>query len=131
VAVRAFKVSLLVLQAFWMLVVLPGHVRGMIALGGPGGSVADAPAAAGADDGPSCCAAGHGAFKPGDTPGSDRKDRCAVCYQAHGYAVPPVYDVDLVPTGLCELRRLIEPSKRHRLLCRPTYFANGPPASLV
>lgn len=130
VAARPFKITLLVLQAFWMLVILPGHVRGMIVMGERCATVQKAGPVAGSSAA-SCCAAEKKPFKPGDVPSQQRKERCAVCYQAHGYSLPPVYEFDLTPSGLCELRRLIEPSKLHQLLCRPTYFANGPPESLV
>ncbi|MDB5328188.1 MAG: hypothetical protein JWM57_3757 [Phycisphaerales bacterium] len=119
----AFKYSLLIFQTLWMLAILPGHVRGMVVVG------SDCASCSPASREPACCATKSKPLKPGETPSQERKERCAVCYQAHGYTVPPVYDFDLVPTGLCELRRLIEPSKRHQLLCAPTYFANGPPAT--
>lgn len=123
---RSFNITLLVLQAFWMLVVLPGHVRGMIVMGGD-----SSPGGAAAKHVPSCCAGEEKPYKPGDTPSPERQQRCAVCYQAHGYTLPTYFDFHLGLGGLCELRRLIEPSKLHRLLCRPTYFANGPPDVLA
>ena len=117
-----FNLCLLVLQIVWMVAILPGHVRGMIVVGG-GCADASGPTSTTA----SCCETKTKPAHPGDAPSPERQSRCAVCYQAHGYAVPPVYDFDLRPTGLCELCRLIEPSKRHQLLCDPVYFANGPP----
>lgn len=110
-----------------MLVVLPGHVRGQIVLGPDTCCSTETKT----DAESSCCSAEKKHTKHTETPSQERKDRCAVCYQAHGYTVPPVYDFDFLPTGLCELRRLIEPSKRHQLLCDPVYFANGPPAALA
>lgn len=122
------KITFVALQAFWMLAILPGHVRGMIVVGGDAracdAATKAAPNAAG------CCVAESGDSpkpSPANTPSPERQSRCAVCYQAHGYPLPPVFDINLAPSGLCELRRLIEPSKRHQLLCSPTYFANGPP----
>lgn len=104
-----------------MLVILPGHVRGMIVRGGDDACckpAVSAPADA------SCCPA---SLSEDGTPSPERQAKCAVCYQALGYAVPAVYDFDLAPTGRCELRRLIEATTLHQRLCRPTYFANGPP----
>lgn len=127
----SLKLAFVALQLVWMLAILPGHVRGMIVFGGE--QSLHTTGTNGNDSccvkvQPSCCDT-DSAPKPGQPPSQERKSRCAVCYQAHGYTLPPVFDIDLAPTGLLELRRLIEPTKLHRLLCRPTYFANGPPTA--
>ena len=127
---RALKLAFVATQVLWMLVILPGHVRGQFVLGnGPGNDscCATAPIRTAADAAEaSCCKPKHAA-KPDQDP--DRRSRCAVCFQAHGYTLPPVYDFDLAPTGLCALRKLIGPTRLHHQAVRPTYLANGPPAT--
>ena len=114
-----------------MLVILPGHVRGQITRGDDA-CCGPKPAVEATED--SCCkpkhdASKHGASAPSDDP--DRRARCAVCFQALGYDLPPVFDFDLAPTGLCRLRLLIGPTRLHHQAVRPTYLANGPPAPCV
>src|SRR3954471_16463047 len=85
---RTFTIILLLVEAMFFNVVIPGHARGMIELPG------SAP-------GPACCAAKHG--KPNQTPcDSKRAAHCAVCAFAARMTVPPVVDFVLPPSGFVE-----------------------------
>ncbi len=135
--VRKFvAIFLLVQQAVWLLVLLPGHQRGAMvvagserAVGGGGGGCCGE--AAGPVEAPSCHAPAH-ADGSGEQPAkesSDRTSRCAVCHVAVRMlaATPP----DFRPPAL-ELMDVLPPdapSERPSLQISPTYLACGPPAA--
>src|SRR5947209_6739700 len=100
---RPFCIALLLCQALWLNVVVPGHTRGAVSLPGarpcpdcfasPGYGTRPADAAG------TCCPHKHA---PGGPDG--RASHCAVCYFAAVLMVPPAVEWAPCPTGL--LRRL-------------------------
>lgn len=93
-----FRVAILLWFAGWLVVVMPGHTRGVVKL--PGAALAEAasccePAPAEA----SCCAAERattccgdvsgGAPKPGDAPIDDPAKHCAICFLKATLTEPP------------------------------------------
>jgi len=86
---RSFKLLLLAFMALWLGVIVPVHTRGQIKLAGA------APV-----EGHSCCAAGAKESSPKDSiPCSDRQ-ACAVCYFIATLDLPPVFELNVQPTGL-------------------------------
>lgn len=143
---RLVSIFLLVQQAVWLLVLLPGHQRGAMlvagweqptsASGGGGGCCAAKKPAAAAAKPASCHAdttAPAGDGQPdkdaSDRDGSDRAARCAVCHIAVRMTLPPVVDLTPPPLELLEVLPPSRPSERPSLQISPTYLACGPPAA--
>ena len=117
---RPIHLGLLLLQAFWLNVVLPGHQRGLVLLPGP------------ALQGGSHCAehqSSHCCTKKDKSDSSDRKARCAVCAFAARLTVPPA--PMLAPTPL-ELRPEVASGTLATLFSSDlalTYWGRGPPTA--
>lgn len=114
--------SLILFQFLWLNVIIPGHTRGAITI--PDSSSAGGETAA-AD---TCCAVPASPADGEDgRPTPDERRRCAVCYLAAGYTIPPVFTIDLAPVGLIAcipLRAAAQVASRHIPL---PYFPAGPP----
>jgi hypothetical protein len=112
---RAFTVILLVVEALFFNVVLPGHARGMIQLPG-------------SDNCPACCAARHQSQKQSPCD-NERTTHCAICAFAAGLVVPPPIDFAPPPTALLAI--LAPPAAQHfEFASLPLpYFGRAPPAS--
>jgi len=123
------KVSFLLFQAVWMLVILPGHTRGALS----------APIAA--SFGPqlrearSCCGTSirddDASSRDKKSPTQDQKNRCPLCVYARGLSPAPVYDFDLRLSEWLALKLFIEPRKTHCCVIQPTYDATAPPIRLM
>ena len=114
---RAFTIALLLFEALFLNVVIPGHTRGMIQLPG------SAPL-------PACCAAKHSDSK--QTPAeNDRTSHCALCAFAARITIPPTIDFAPPPTGL--LAVLPPPTAQGvEVVAFPfPFFGRAPPTSLV
>jgi hypothetical protein len=119
---RAILGFLLVYQALFLNVVLPGHTRGAVTMDGKH------------TPGCCCCCACRGdahaaGDKPAPTPSPGDRDKCALCNFAAGLiSVPPVRLV-LPDLGLLKRLPLPGPAVAVAADFLPTYFACGPPAS--
>lgn len=91
---RASRILFVAFQALWLNVIVPGHTRGAVTLGG--GADAACGAQAGAHH---CCApaAGKGKQSPA-APTPAQQARCAVCAFAARVTPPPT--IDLRPPAL-------------------------------
>ena len=110
---RAFTVILLLVEALFFNVVIPGHARGVIQLPGSGNC-------------PACCAAKHSPSQ--QTPCNNQSStHCAICAFAAAMFVPPPVDFAPPPTRLvatltvANLQTLITPS------FPLSYFGRAPP----
>jgi len=116
------------LQAFWLNVVLPGHQRGLIVMGGP---VASGAVEESCHKPTKCCpktATGSDSTDPNTSDDSDRKSRCAVCAFAARLIVPPA---PIVAPTLLELRHEVAELALHTLFesdLPPAYWGRGPPS---
>lgn len=118
------KLGLLAFHLAWLLVVLPGHTRGLISW-----TKSDSPQRQSVD---SCCSVRKSSNpdKPSE-PTDQQKRTCAVCAYALGLTPPPVHDftppalklLDILPLA----RAIVLAEQAHRL----TYYACGPPATHV
>ena len=113
---RGFTIVLLLVEALFFNVIIPGHARGMIELPGSKGGAA-------------CCAAKHKGS--GDVPrNSERTSHCAVCAFAATMSVAPAPLVAPRPTGLAGVVRL---PLLHSILApeiQLTYLGRAPPVKV-
>jgi hypothetical protein len=119
-------ILLLLLQAFWLNVVLPGHQRGLIVMGGPVAAVAAEKADCHAAT--KCCPTKSAPADPTKSDDPDRKSRCAVCAFAARLTVPPA---PITAPTLLELRPEVAELSLHTLFesdLPPAYWGRGPPA---
>ena len=140
---RWVSIFLLVQQAVWLLVLLPGHRRGAMVVagwepangsaGGGGCCTKVTPATTSAScHAPTAVPGGDGAVPEGAVPGkddADRASRCAVCHIAVRMMVAAPVDLSLPPLALMEVLPPDRPSERPSLQISPTYLACGPPAA--
>lgn len=123
---RTGTVLLLLYQAFFLNVVVPGHTRGAITLTGRTGTGRLE------DFGCGCCCASNPS-RSTQSPASKQyptpKDRenCAICNLAAHYTPPPVFDFALGGLGLLKLLPLPPPAVIPLRISIPTYYACGPP----
>lgn len=120
---RPGHIALLIFQALWLNVILPGHMRGVVTLPG------SADQSEAGDDCGSCCATSKPDSSQDKSPSDgNRAARCAVCFFALRVTPPPV--VDLRPPAMALLEIEAPPahatfvSYEHRL----TYLGRAPPA---
>jgi hypothetical protein len=114
---RWLRIAILVFEAFWLNVLVPGHQRGCVALPG-----AQAVAAC-----PLCDSATPAAHSKSHTP-VDRSGTCAICFFAAHLSVPPTIDLSLPPL---QLRGWVQGQRAHNLVARLVqipFDGRGPPA---
>jgi hypothetical protein len=117
---RAWRILLVLWQAWCLNVFLPAHTRGAMTVGE---AVRGTPAAT-----HPCCAPRRHDDDDDRKPTPEQKSRCAVCYYAMGLSVPPVADCRLRDAGFAQ----ILPPPRPLDLISPgpdlPFDACGPPA---
>ena len=114
-----FALLLLVYQAAFLNVFLPGHTRGAMTLDGR-----HSPAAC-----RSCCCGRPEDPTAGKTPSKDDRDHCAVCQFMLGLTSVPVVYLTLADRGLVELLPVPPPAVGTVRDLVPTYYGNGPRAA--
>src|SRR5436305_2037273 len=121
---RGFSIALLLFEALWLNVIVPGHTRGIVPL--PGSACPRCVAhAAQTCHGSSATSPHH----PDDgRPCGDPAGNCAICHFAVRLTLPPV--IDLTPPRLqlvetCRAERTVVPSSIRLNL---TYYGRAPPA---
>ena len=120
---RAFRIALLLVQAVWLNVVVPGHRRGIIAL--PGESCEACAVAATSRP---CCRSHSNGQQPAAPP-KDPANHCLICYFAARLTPPPV--IHFTPPPLRFVEKLPPPVSRTIAVPPPlpTYHGRAPPAS--
>src|SRR6478609_1433821 len=95
---RALRIAILLFQALWFGVLVPGHRRGMIALPGEQNFSELSQAR-------SCCRVEKSKSKgaPQIPCSRDPAQHCAICHLAMRLSTPPVIDIILPPCGLAEV----------------------------
>lgn len=113
--------ALLLFQALWLNVILPGHTRGMITV--PGFERARDSTSSGAHG---CCSTEP--VPAGDPkPGDGRAGNCAICYFAARLTLPPVIDLVPAPVALLEIREVPRTESLVSLEPAPAYLGRAPP----
>jgi hypothetical protein len=117
---RAGIIALLVFQAVWLNVILPGHTRGVITV--PGAET---------DARHTCCAAPQAQHTPNDNPppAKNRAGNCAVCFFAARLSLPTVVDLTPAPLGLAEVRPVPQPDTAVSVEFPAVYQGRAPPAA--
>jgi len=92
---RALRISLLLFQALWLNVIVPGHTRGMVAL--PGAACESCGQAQ-----RECCSSSR-ADPSHRAPVRDPASHCAICFFAVRISLPPVIDFTPPRLGLAEI----------------------------
>jgi hypothetical protein len=113
--------ALLLQQAFFLNVLVPGHTRGQITLDGK--HEADSVGCA------ACCCCKQPAVPAKNPAGPSQKDRdqCAICQFVAGLTSVPVVRLTLPELGLLDLLPVPPPAVVVSLDLFPTYQACGPP----
>jgi hypothetical protein len=115
---RAVGILLILFQALWFNIIVPGHQRGVVQLPGTGG----APRC--------CCCAGESAIgvKGKQQTPEDRAKNCAVCFFSAHVSLPPVFTFD---HALLRLLQKVRPQQREDLFARIVllpFDSCGPPS---
>jgi len=119
---RALRILLLVFEALWLNVMVPGHQRGVVPLPGEKRAVCEAQATDSCD-----CPTAQPSAPPKEKGRGDPAKRCAICYFAARLCTPPVIDLTLPPLRLIELLPFPAPDARESDQFVPTYYGRGPP----
>jgi hypothetical protein len=109
-------IALLIFQALWLNVILPGHTRGIIAL----------PGARGASKASTCCT--DSKSKP-DAPAkpAPRPSACAVCFFAARLTLPEVIDLSPPALGLLDTIDIPLAQQVVDTRCLIPFNGRGPP----
>jgi hypothetical protein len=113
---RALRIVLLVFEALFLNVIVPGHTRGIIQLPGSKSVV-------------SCCECQ--CSKEKQTPQKNRAENCAICNFAARVTIPPAIDFAPPPTGLVEILPPPVCEKIQIVPLPPAYLGRAPPIRSV
>jgi hypothetical protein len=121
---RTLRVAILVFQALWLNVIVPGHRRGAVALPGEACAACEAPAPV-----TKCCEMEHGRRQDAPVPRGDPARHCAICFFAARVTPPDV--IDLTPPPLRFAHQVALPSAEIRtsMAVAAPYDGRGPPVS--
>jgi hypothetical protein len=110
---RAIRIALLIVEALWLNVIVPGHQRGVVPLPGESCSACEVDNAV-----RKCChTLATGSSAPAkQKPGGDPAQRCAICHFAARLCTPPVINFTPPRLGLAEI--LEPPAPRSALSVR-------------
>jgi hypothetical protein len=123
---RPGHLALLIFQAIWLNVILPGHTRGVVTTPG---SECSACESSSAPQRTTCCdAAAAATTKRGQAPDpAGRAQHCALCAFAARLTLPPVIDLTPAPLGFLERMTLAPPARAQSIQLIPTYDGRAPP----
>ena len=119
---RCFRILLLLFEALWLNVIVPGHQRGAVPLPGEKCAACEAQVA-------DCCP-DHSTdpAPPAKEKGrGDPAQHCAICYFAARLCVPSVIDLSPPPLRLVEQLPFPAPHTRDAAPFIPSYYERGPP----
>jgi hypothetical protein len=123
---RTLRIAILIFQALWLGVLVPGHRRGVVALPGEQNFAAFSSER-------SCCAVDGSEHRhlPQVPCSRDPAKHCAICHLAMRLSTPPAIDIVLPPCGLAEVRPLSSFDAPASILTLPTYDGRAPPSALL
>ncbi|HZL36460.1 MAG TPA: hypothetical protein VFC78_14170 [Tepidisphaeraceae bacterium] len=127
---RALHIALLLVQALWLNVVVPGHRRGSVAL--PGERCGSCEQGAGVAAVPPCCRSHASQTGAGHLPAPiDPARHCAICNFAAHLSIPPAIDLSLPPLGLLGMAPRQRMQYLPRVCLTATYDGRAPPSTHV
>lgn len=121
---RALRLVLVVFEALWLNVIVPGHQRGAVALPGEPCATCEQQVATGEP-----CCDNQPVGKHPDKPRKDPAQHCAICYFAARLSTPVVIDLTPPPLRLLEVRPPAAGEAHTRLTPVLTYDGRGPPVA--
>jgi hypothetical protein len=121
---RGFRITLLLFEALWLNVIVPGHQRGIVRLPGDACVNCSQPS-----EDPPCCQTKEQP-KSNDCPTrGDPAEHCAICHFAAMLMVPPAIEPSPPPHGLLELLPIPEATPFISPSLLMTYDGRAPPAN--
>jgi hypothetical protein len=125
---RALRIAILLFQAVWLNIIVPGHTRGIVAF--PSGSGAQPACPACAPPSACLCCGGRAPAKPPKDPTPADRANCAICqFMAH-LSLPPLYDYRPAALQLLELLPISQPPSRVSAVLIDSAHCHGPPENL-
>ncbi|HSV12932.1 MAG TPA: hypothetical protein VLI90_01635 [Tepidisphaeraceae bacterium] len=121
---RPGHLALLIFQAIWLNVILPGHTRGVVTT--PGTECSACESSSAPQRTTTCCGSSSDS-KRQQTP-NRRAQHCAICAFAARLTLPPVIDLTPAPLGFLERLALAPPARVESVRSLPTYDGRAPPA---
>jgi hypothetical protein len=118
---RTFRIALLVFQALWLNVIVPGHRRGMVSLPG------EAPLPCHAVAAKPCCGSSHPASHDKPDHAGDPALHCGICYFAARVTPTPPIHLAPEPLRLLEVLRPEPTPARTTVAFIPSYDGRAPP----
>jgi hypothetical protein len=118
VRTRLLAILIAAFQAVWLIVIVPGHLRGIVQMSKPGQGL----------DCPSCCCEDAPARKPGQPFTPDQQKNCAVCFFTAHMSLPPVIAFDHQPLGLLQRLKPHECDDLFDRIVLLPFDSCGPPA---
>ena len=114
------RIFLLLFEALWLNVVVPGHQRGVVPLPGERCVACASPK-------DTCCPDAGERREPARSKPVDRAAHCAICYFAARLSPPPVIDFTPPRPQLVGLAQVPPPAARPTIPFLPTYDGRAPP----
>jgi hypothetical protein len=121
---RPFRLAVLLFQALWLNVVLPGHSRGAVSV--PGGGCEACRIGA---EKSSCHQPSPSKPNGSDPAPGDPASHCAICYFAAMLSLPPAIDLSPPALRFLELRDVPIAERVVSTLFSATYDGRAPPPS--
>jgi hypothetical protein len=117
---RGFRILLLVFEALWLNVIVPGHHRGAVPLPGEECAACQTQVA-------DCCPEHSGHRAPPAKPRGDPAQHCAICYFSARLCPPPAIDFSPPPLRLIAQLPFPAPHIRDAAPFIPSYYGRAPP----
>jgi len=119
---RPARIALLIFQALWLNVIVPGHTRGIVTL--PGAPCSDGACSANAGATDACCLPSGPSKQPAH---NQRASYCAICAFSARLSPPPVIDLTLPPLSFLRTAPIPAPELQPGVPSLPTYDGRAPP----
>jgi hypothetical protein len=126
---RALRIAILLFEAVWLNIIVPGHTRGIVAFRSGTDDCPICPACATRSTCP-CCAGKVPAGSPRNPTPVDRSN-CAICQFMASLSLPPVYDYRPAAMQPLELLPIPQPPSRMSVTLIDGDHCRGPPAGAV
>lgn len=125
---RTLRLAVLLFQAAWLNIVVPGHKRGIVKLPGETCPACQSQPTAEAE---ACCPdmAPAAPAHPEAPPSGDPASHCAICQFAVALFIPPAIDLTPPPLELVEEAEPLVVERPSAVCFRAPYHGRAPPAS--
>ena len=122
---RTLRITILVFQALWLNVIVPGHRRGQVALPGETCAACEKPVSVA-----ECCDMERGSkHQDAPAPKGDPAQHCAICFFTARVTPPDVIDLTPPPLRFAYRAPVLAAEIRTSITDVPTYDGRAPPVS--